>query len=249
MNARCWEKWIPFFEQRGFTCIAPDWPHKNQAVEALQKSPDHQLATVGVQEIVHHYEEIIRGLGTPAILIGHSFGGLFVQMLLDRGVGVAGIAIDPAPPKGILPFASTVLKAFLWILATPRGWKKVLRVSQKRFAYAFMHTRPLTEQAAVYERYVIPETGKIFFEGATALVHNRTRVNFANLKRAPLLFIAGTEDHVCPLGQVQQAYKRALRSPAKTNLNVYTGRDHRIINEPGWEEVAEDVFQWITVRV
>jgi pimeloyl-ACP methyl ester carboxylesterase len=245
MNSRCWEQWMQWFQAQGYSCVAPDWPFKDKSVEELQQNPDTRLATVGVQEIVEHYERIIDQLPGPAILIGHSFGGLFVQMLLDRGAGNAGIAIDPAPSKTILPFAPSVLRAFWWILAKPFGWKRVLHISQKRFGYAFMHTRPQAELEAAYKRYVIPETGKIFFEGATALLNDRTKINFANSQRGPLLFIAGTEDHVCPIGQVHSAYVKSQRSGTKTDYLVFKGRDHWIINEPGWEEVAAQTEQWI----
>jgi predicted alpha/beta hydrolase len=38
-------------------------------------------------------KQIIRGLDRPPIIIGHSFGGLFTQLLLDCGLGAAGVAI------------------------------------------------------------------------------------------------------------------------------------------------------------
>jgi pimeloyl-ACP methyl ester carboxylesterase len=44
-----------------------------------------------------------RMLPEPPFLIGHSMGGLVVQMLLDRGFGAAGVAISSAPPRGVPP--------------------------------------------------------------------------------------------------------------------------------------------------
>ena len=59
-------------------------------------------AGLGLTEIVDHYEGLINDLDQPPVLVGHSFGGLIVELLLDRGLGRAGVAISPAPPKGIL---------------------------------------------------------------------------------------------------------------------------------------------------
>jgi pimeloyl-ACP methyl ester carboxylesterase len=36
-------------------------------------------------------------------VIGHSFGGLLIQILAGRGLAVASVAIDPAPFRGVLP--------------------------------------------------------------------------------------------------------------------------------------------------
>src|ERR1051326_5286998 len=185
MTPLCWEKMLGYFEGKGYTCLAPAWPHKDVPIEELRKNPQ-ALAGPGVTEIVDHYERIIRGLNEPPILIGHSFGGLFIQMLLDRGVGVAGVAIDPAPPRGVLPMG-TAWTSNAWILFTWRGWKKVLYSSFDAFRYAFVHTLPEAEQRAIYERYVVPETGRIFFQAGFALMDPRqaVRVNFRNPTRGP----------------------------------------------------------------
>lgn len=114
MTPRCWEPFIGYFEQRGYACQAPAWPHKDLPFEELRAHPPAELAGLGVTEIVDHYASLIQAQSEPPILIGHSFGGLFVQMLLDRGLGRAGVAIDPAPPKGVLPlFLSRSLTAGL----------------------------------------------------------------------------------------------------------------------------------------
>lgn len=246
MTPLCWEKMLGFFQDKGYTCLAPTWPHKDLPIEELRKQPPQALATLGVTEIVDHYERIIRGLDEPPILIGHSFGGLFVQMLLDRGVGVAGVAIDPAPPRGVLPMG-TALKANAWILFTWRGWKKILFSSFKAFSYAFVHTLPEAEQHAVYEQYVVPETGRIFFQAGFALLDPRqaTRVNFRNASRAPLLITAGSADRVVPAGMVRSNFKKYRASSARTDFKEFAGQTHWLIAQPGWEEVAGSIDTWL----
>ena len=104
-----------------------------------------------------HYEAVIRGLDQPPILIGHSFGGLFTQILLDRGLGAAGVAIDSAPPKGVWAYEPTALRSLLTTLLHWRVWRKVVRWKYSNFRYAFVHTLPEAEARAAYDRYVIPE--------------------------------------------------------------------------------------------
>jgi pimeloyl-ACP methyl ester carboxylesterase len=245
MTPLCWEKMLGYFRDKGYTCLAPAWPHKDVPIEQLRKQPQ-ALAGLGVTEIVDHYERIIRGLDEPPILIGHSFGGLFVQMLLDRGVGAAGVAIDPAPPRGVLPMG-TALKANAWILFTWRGWKKVIFSSFDAFRYSFVHTLPEAEQRAVYEHYVTPETGRIFFQAGFALLDQRqaVRVNFRNAKRAPLLITAGTEDRVVPVAMVRANVKKYRGSAARTDFKEFAGQTHWLIAQQGWEEVAEYINIWL----
>src|SRR5690242_15344221 len=98
----CFDRFGMRFEARGHPCLAPAWPYDDRPVEELRADPAPELAHQGVTEIVDHYDRIVRAQPEPPILVGHSFGGLFVQMLLDRGLGAAGVALDPAPPRGVL---------------------------------------------------------------------------------------------------------------------------------------------------
>jgi pimeloyl-ACP methyl ester carboxylesterase len=59
-------------------------------IHELRRAPS-AIATLGITEIVAHYEQIIRSLDTAPFIIGHSFGGLITQILLDRGLGSAGV--------------------------------------------------------------------------------------------------------------------------------------------------------------
>lgn len=247
MTPLCWEKMQSHFEARGYTCLAPTWPHKDLPIDELRKHPPEALAGLGVTEIVDHYERIIRGLEQPPILVGHSFGGLFVQMLLDRGLGAAGVAIDPAPPRGVLPLQWSVLRANSGILFTWRGWRKIVRMSPRAFSYAFVNTLPVAEQRRVFDRYVVPETGRIFFQAGLAPLDRRhaTRVDFRNARRAPLLIIQGARDHVVAPGMVQANFRKYAYSAARTDFKLFAGRDHWIIAEEGWQEVADYIVQWL----
>ena len=73
-------------------------------------------------------------------MIGHSFGGLIVQQLLDRGVGSAGVAIDSAAPEGVFALDWSVLKANTSVLFKWMGWNQVVHMSLSDFAYAFTNT-------------------------------------------------------------------------------------------------------------
>jgi alpha-beta hydrolase superfamily lysophospholipase len=131
-----------------FAVSAPEWPRKHGDVGELRESPETS-AGLGVQEIVEHYEQLIRNLDQPPVLIGHSCGGLFVELLLDRGLGRAGVAVSPMPPKGILALPLSTLKAGAPALAHPSKWDGVVvALTPDEFTYAFVNTFSEDDAAA-----------------------------------------------------------------------------------------------------
>jgi pimeloyl-ACP methyl ester carboxylesterase len=246
MTPLCWDKFIPFFAAKGYQTVAPAWPYRDHPIEELRAKPDQRLGTLSFRTIVDHYAEIIRKMDTPPILIGHSFGGLVVQMLLDRGLGKMGIAIDSAPPKGVFAFYPSVIKANMHVLLTPIGWNKVLHMSLNDFKYAFVNMLSEADQKAVYDKYVVPETGRIFFEAATAMFNNIFKIDYNNTKRAPLLLIAGLNDHIVPAAMNRQNHGKYKAKPA--DYKEFAGRGHWIIGQDDFEEVAAYTADWISKR-
>src|SRR5690348_2730673 len=101
LHASSWAPWTELFQKAGYTPVAPGWPGTLDTVEETRSHPD-QVAGKGIDDVVDHYAQIIRGLDAPPIVIGHSFGGLIAQRLLGQDLAAAGVAIDPAPIKGVL---------------------------------------------------------------------------------------------------------------------------------------------------
>jgi len=202
-------------------------------------SPDPALAEVGVGEIVAHYQAEIARIDGPVVLIGHSFGGLFVQMLLERRVGVAGVAIDPAPPKGVLPSASALRAGLPALLGGP-----IATLSFADFQWGWMHTQPEAEQRAAYEAFVVPTPRKVYRQGATAPFTDVLRVDFAR-RTQPLLLVAGLEDRTVSASMVRATYTLQRESKAITALHEFPGRTHWILGQPGWEAVADDAIAWV----
>jgi pimeloyl-ACP methyl ester carboxylesterase len=246
LSARSWENYAEYFGQRGFAVSAPEWPRKQGDVEEMRETAEAS-AGLGVREIVDHYAGVIAGLDQPPVLLGHSYGGLFVELLLDRGLGRAGIAMSPAPPKGILALPFSTLKAGAPALAHPSKWHGVVTLSLEEFTYGFVNTFSDEDAAAAYERYAVPETGQIFYEAGFANfhLHPPTEVHFKNEHRAPLLIVGAGEDHTVPASLAKAQYKRYERSPARTDYLEFEGRPHLHMTAPGWQEVAAAIDEWL----
>jgi alpha-beta hydrolase superfamily lysophospholipase len=105
-----WEHWISRYQARGYRVLAPNWPGMDAGIEDLRRNPSG-IARLGVTEIADHYDHLVRALDPPPAIIGHCLGGLVVQILLNRGLGAVGVAIDPAPAEGVRKssFAKRVL--------------------------------------------------------------------------------------------------------------------------------------------
>jgi len=242
----CWDPFVSYFEARGFRCLAPAWPGKDRSVEAIRADPS-PLAGLGIRAIVDHYDRIVRSLDEPPILVGHSFGGLFVQLLLDRGLGASGIAIDSAPPKGVFAFEPTSLVSLGRILLIPFGWRKVVRWSYREYRFAFVHTMPPDEQRAIWDAQIVPDSGRPFFEAGYSFLDrgSPTRLDFANPGRAPLLFISGEADRAMPPAIVRRMFRAHQVSPARTEFRSFPGRTHWLIAQDGWQEIAQACIDWI----
>lgn len=246
LSARSWENYADYFGKRGFAVSAPEWPRKHGDVEEMRETAE-ESAGLGVQEIVDHYEGLIRGLPEPPVLIGHSYGGLFVELLLDRGLGRAGVAMSPAPAKGILALPFSTLKSGAPALAHPSKWHGVVTLSPEEFTYAFVNTFSEEEAAAAYSRYAVPETGQIFYEAGFANfhLHPPTALDFKSADRGPLLLVGAAEDHTVPASLTKAAYKRYEKSPAQTDYLEFEGRPHLHMAAPDWEEVAAAIDSWL----
>ncbi len=239
----CWNHFAAHYAKQGLRTLAPGWPEEDRPYDALRASPSEALARVGVQEIAAHYERILRAMPKQPLLIGHSFGGLIVQILLDRGLGSAGVAIHSAPPRGIFPTPQAV-RSSLGPLLSWMGWRRVLTIPYDSFVHGFVHELSEPERKRAFEEHVIPTPGRPFFQAAFAPFIRATHVDFRNAKRAPLLLTAGTIDRTVPAALNRANHRAYARSGALTELLELPHRSHWVIAEPGWEEVADRSIAW-----
>ena len=246
LTARSWENFTAYFKEHGYTVSAPEWPRKHGDVEAI-RGESTEVAGLGLDEIVEHYETLVNELGTEPILIGHSFGGLVVEILLDRGLGRAGVAMSPAPPRGILALPFSTLQASAPALGHPRTRNGTVSLSLEEFAFAFTNTFSPKDAATAYKRYAVPETGRIFFEAGLANLHLHpaTRVLFENPSRVPLLIVGADEDNTVPAKLARKQYEKYKTSPALTDYLEFPGRPHLMMAADGWREIAAAIDGWL----
>ena len=243
MTPRSWEHWKERYESRGYQVLAPAWPGLEVEVEALNADPT-PLAKLDLRQVIDHMDGIVRGLERPPILIGHSTGGLIMQVLLDRGLGAAGVGVGSAVPKGVYDLPLSTLKATRSVLANPFSRGKATPLSPSQFHYAFANTVSRQESDEIRRRYHVPCANRVLFDLAFANFHRNpaSKVDYSRAGRAPLLLVAGDKDHIVPL--------KASRHNAekyKTGTVAFTSfPDHpHYPGAPGWEDTADYALTWV----
>jgi pimeloyl-ACP methyl ester carboxylesterase len=245
VTPRSWEHWIERYEQAGYRVIAPAYPGFEVEVEALNADTS-PIAALTVPAVVEHLEAVVGELESPPILIGHSAGGTFVQLLLDHGFGAAGVAINSAPTEGVRVTPPSQIKSLFPALKNPANRHRAVGFTPKQWHYVFTNTFSEDESQALYERYHVPASGAILWGIVLANLepgHQATWVDYKNDNRAPLLFISGGEDHLMP-PSVQRSNAKHYKSNTITEVKEYEGRAHLLPAQEGWEEVADYALEW-----
>ncbi|MEU8950776.1 alpha/beta fold hydrolase [Streptomyces sp. NPDC048489] len=249
MTPLAWEHWVTRYEERGFTVLTPGYPGiaPGEAGVAALREDASALAGVGVREVMDHLTRVVEELDTSPIIMGHSFGGTFAQLLVGAGLGSAGVSIDGAAVKGVNAMPLSELRSVLPVLKNPANVHRAVPLTAEQFHYAFTNTLPEEDSRRVYERYAVPTPARVLFQGGFAALtpHAATTFDFSDDDRAPLLFVSGGSDHILPPAVQRQNYeKNAKHSTAVTAHTVFEGRDHFTCGEPGWEDVADHVLDW-----
>jgi len=177
-----------FFTNHGYECFNPDWPGDGATVEQ-SRTNSSSIANHGIKEVADGYAKNISALSSKPIVISHSFGGLMVQILLDRGLAAAGIAINPAPIKGVWQLPFSALKSSIPVLGNPLNLAKSVSLSHKQFRYAFTNAIPEEESRELYEQYTVPSPARPLFQVAFATLNPsaESKVNVTNSSKGPLL--------------------------------------------------------------
>jgi pimeloyl-ACP methyl ester carboxylesterase len=245
VTPRSWEHWITRYESRGYRVLAPAYPGFEVEVEALNADPS-PIEALTVSAILERLEAVVGELASPPILIGHSAGGVFTQILLDRGFGAAGVAINSAPTEGVKVVPLSQIRSTFPVLRNPANRHKAVGFTLEQWRYAFTNTFSEEESRRLYERYHIPASGNVFWGSALANIHpgrDDNYVDYRNDERAPLLFLSGSEDHLMP-PQIQRSNAKHYQSNTVTEVKEFEGRAHLMPAEEGWEEVADYALSW-----
>ena len=235
-----WDRWAKLFEDAGYTALTPGWPDDPDTVEAANANPE-VFAHKSVGQVADHFDKVVRRLTKKPVIIGHSFGGLLVQILAGRGLSAATVAIDPAPFRGVLPLPVSALKSAWPVLGNPANRNRAVPLTFEQFRFGFANAVSEKEAQELYDTFAVPASGRPLFQAATANLNPWTeaKVDTRNPKRGPLLIISGEKDNTVPWAIANASFKEQRRNPGVTEIVEMPNRGHALVIDSGWREVAD----------
>ena len=241
-----WDRWAAVFEDAGFVALTPGWPDDPDTVEEAHKHPE-VFAHKSVGQVADHFDEILRGLNKKPAIIGHSFGGLLVQILAGRGLACATVAIDPGPFRGVLPLPFSALKSAWPVLGNPANRNRAIPLTYEQFRFGFANAVSEEEAKELYETFAVPASGIPLFQAATANLNPWTeaKVDVVNPERGPLLIISGEKDNTVPWAIANGSFKQQQRNPGVTEIVEMPNRGHALVVDSGWREVADTSLAFV----
>lgn len=237
----CWNDWKTHFENKGYTVLVPPWPYKDADPAALRaRHPDKKLAALTLPELTAHYVDLLKKLPEKPIVIGHSFGGFLTQLMVNRDLTAAGVAIHSVPPQGVFPLEFSFYKSNTKALGYFSNIEEPYLRSFESWQYAFTNGMSLEDQRRTYDELIIPES-KRAVRGALG---NDGKVDFAK-EHAPLLILAGSDDNCIPASLNRRNFNRYKKNGSVTEFVQKEGRTHFVLGQPTWKEDADSILEWI----
>src|SRR3954465_14464272 len=214
-----WDRWGTLFEEGGFTAVSPGWPEDPDTVEEANANPE-VFAHKSVGQVADSYAEVIGRLDKRPAIIGHSFGGLLVQMVAGRGLAAATVAIDPGPFRGVLPLPFSALKSASPVIGNPLNHRRAVPLTYDQFRYGFANAVTEEEAKELYDTFAVPASGAPLFPAATANWNPWTeaKVDTKNPDRGPLLIISGEKDNTVPWTIANASYKQQSDNSGITEI-------------------------------
>jgi len=240
VNNTSWAEWKTYFEALGYTVHTPANPGHEGNPADLRKTVHPDLIKTGFEDVVMNVVKLIDTLPEKPIVIGHSMAGLVVQKLVEMDKAYAGISINGAPPKNVIPPLSTV--KIVWPALNLFKTDGAYLGSRAWYNKAFFNTLTPEEAEKSFDAIAVPESRRI---GRDTVLKSFSNVNFRK-PHAPLLFIGGEKDTIFSPGLTKRIAARYSDKGSRVDFKVFSGRSHFIAGEKGWQEVAAHVQGWIT---
>lgn len=233
-----WDDWIPFFEERGYRCLAPTLRYH----DAPPLEPPAALGRTSLRDYAADLDAQVGQLHSPPILMGHSMGGMLAQLLAMRRPTRALVLLATMPPQGINVLSSDSLRMFRTAFQSWGFWRKPTRPTFADAEASMLGHLGQSERKAVYDR-LVHESGRVGCETGFWFL-DPYRAKWVDTLRivCPVLVVAGADDRLHPPATMKWVARKY--EPRSTYLE-FPGHGHWLVGEPGWQEVASSIGDWL----
>ncbi|MES2178073.1 MAG: alpha/beta fold hydrolase [Gemmatimonadota bacterium] len=220
------QKLLPLIAARGYPAFALSY---------RGHPPNDVLASIGRQSLTDFGRDAAtaaRQLDRP-IVIGHSLGGLLALMMNGRNLTRAAVLISPAPARGISVFTPRLIARMMnylpaFLLSRP------FLPNDRDLDALLLNRVAATDRKAIRTR-LVADSGRAARQIALGVFKVPARA-----VRCPMLVVGCEHDRFMSL-RVADHVARKYGSP----LHVARGHGHFLFGEPGWEEQARVMLDWI----
>ena len=224
------ERWLTHFAGLGHPAFALDYRGHGKS------APVASLGSVRVLDYVDDALRALRVVG-PAVVVGHSMGGLVAQKLAELEAVSGAVLLAPAPARGISVLSLRLMaRQMKYLPAVIRS--REIRVKRKDADALILNRVPAGHRAAIFEQFE-PDSGR----AARDILVGSLAVD-ESLLRCPVTVLAGDEDRFIPL-----AVARRVAIKYDAPLHVIEGCGHMMMLEPNWRDVAALVEPWVAANV
>jgi pimeloyl-ACP methyl ester carboxylesterase len=232
-GAWCWDAhFLDHFADRGYRAIAVNLRAHGG------RSSSKALHRHSIADYLDDVTGAADALPTPPVMIGHSLGGFLVQKYLETRDVPAGVLVASAPPTGVVPFLGRWIKQHPLLFAP---------------AFATMNTtRLLSTPGLIREKFFSVHTSEADIARFGPQLQNESmgiipgmvaRLPKPDRVSTPLL-VLGAELDDCFTQREVHATAEAYRTQPK----MFLGMGHDMMLEPGWEQVADYIDDWLVTR-
>lgn len=241
MTPKAWDNWQAYFQNLGYKTIAPAWPLHDGTLEQ-QRSQEAQaaLGKLTLDEVVESYRQVLRQLPEKPVVIGHSMGGLVAQKLLSEGLAAEAVAIDSAPPSGLIVAKWSFIRSNWPVISPFANIDEPYAPSFEDFRYAFANCLPQAEAEQLYRDYGVPESRRV----GRGTSEKAAEIDFSK-PHGPLLLIAGQDDNIIPAALNLKNFRKYSDPSSVTDFHEFPGQCHALIVDQNWQNVAAYVKGWL----
>jgi pimeloyl-ACP methyl ester carboxylesterase len=199
-----------------------------------EPAADDVLARTGIEECFAVALDAYDRLGQPAIVIGHSMGGLLAQKLAAVRTPRAAVLLASVPPGVLWPQLRPLPHLFPLMPSIIAG--RPFLPGARTMREVPLSTLPVAEQEALIPR-LVRDSGRVFRELSMGAAS--TKVDAAKVSCPVLCVSAGSDENVA------QWISRRIAKRYGAEHQDHPGAPHWIIAESLVDRVAPPVLDWL----